>query len=146
MDLGLHSLIDGRRIVEIDAAPIPAPPNSRHPGEHLYVNCHYDVGMAKIPLAELFQVARSDAFEVIRRLAANPAVHDFVSVVVRIQGHFPYPGAKRPARRRIYEVSILCTELPPSGVPFTPDSLTHMRAFESTQLDDIAQLIHQPAT
>jgi hypothetical protein len=146
MELGLDSLIDGKRIVKIDGAPIPAPPHAIHPGEYLYVNCHYDVGMAKIPLNELYQIARSDALEIVRRLGTNSAVRKLVGVVVRIQGHFPCPGAMRPARRRVYEVSILTTKLPPGDPPITEDNLTQMGAFESSQIDDIAELMHQTAS
>jgi hypothetical protein len=145
MDLGLNDLIDGKRILQIDADSLPTPPQSRYPGEHLYVNCHYDVGMATMPLADLYDVARSDALEIVRRLAANPAVRGFVSVVVRVQGHFPFPELKRPARRRIYEVSILTSKLPASSVSLTSESLGKIEAVESSQLDDIAELFHQAA-
>jgi hypothetical protein len=106
MELGLNDLIDGKRIVQIDADSMPAPAHAQYP-EHLYVNCHYDVAMARTPRTDLYDAARSDGLEIVRRLATNAVARRFVSVVVRVIGHFPYPGMQRPARRRVYEVGIL---------------------------------------
>lgn len=146
MELGLDNLIDGKRIVQIDADVIPAPPHARYPGNHLYVNCHYDVSMSTTPLAQMYQLARTDALKIVRQLATNPMVKSSVSIVVRVQGHFPSPGAQRPARRRIYEVSMLSSELPAGAECLTPEHLTQMGALETSQLDDIAELMHQPTS
>ena len=55
-------------------------------------------------------------------------------------------GAARPARRRIYRVNILCKELPVSGALVTPDFFAHVQAVESSELDDVAELLHETAT
>ena len=94
----------------------------------------------------VLDVARSDALEIVRRLAANRAVRGFVSVVVRIQGHFPFPGMERPARRRIYEVAIFTSKLPRSGGPVTPETLGTLEAFEGSEIEDIAELLRQTVT
>src|SRR5689334_21682118 len=88
MDFRLDDLIDHKRIVAIDATPVPAPPHSRYPGLHLLVNCHYDVAMADKAAPDLLEIARADALDVMRRLAADPNAANHVSVVVTVYGHF----------------------------------------------------------
>jgi hypothetical protein len=145
MDFGLDDLIDHERIIALDATPVPAPPHSRYPGLHLLVNCHYDVAMAQRTPAELLDLARYDALQAMRRLAADPKTAKYVSVVVTIYGHFPCPGAVRPARRRMYRLNILTEELIASGAAMTPAGLSAMHADESSELDDVAELLHQTA-
>ncbi len=145
MDYRLDDLVDQQRIVAVDATPVPAPPNSRYPGEHLLVNCHYGVEMAQKAPGALLDVARADAVEVMRRLAADPQTANYVSAVVTIYGHFPCPGAGRPARRRIYRLNILTRELLASGAELKADGLPGMHAEESSELEDIAELLHEAA-
>ncbi|HUE73779.1 MAG TPA: hypothetical protein VMP01_23065 [Pirellulaceae bacterium] len=137
MNVQLDDLVDRKRIVAIDATPIPAPPNSPHPGEHLFVNCHYDVSQAKRPLHELASDARGDALQIVRRLGANPIVQAYVSAVVTVYGHFPVHGAARPARRRIYRVGVLAKDLPANGTLLGPDFFSRFGVDESSELDDI---------
>ena len=144
MKTTLADLVDQKRIVAIDATPIPAPPNSSHPGDHLFVNCHYDVGMANIPHQELLEEARGDALEIVRILAAQPRI-DVVSVVVTVYGHFPSPGAPRLARRRIYRANVLYRDLPIEASLVTADFFSRVAAAESSELDDLAELLHQTA-
>jgi hypothetical protein len=145
MDIRLENLVDKKRIMAIDATPVPAPPNSHYPGLHLLVNCHYDVVMAEKPPADLLDVAREDALHVMRRLAADPATTNYASVIVTIYGHFPCAGAERPARRRIYRLNILTKELVASGVAMMPISLAEMHADESSELEAIDELLHEAA-
>lgn len=146
MDFQLNDLVDRQRIVAIDATPVPAPPGASHPGEHLFVNCHYDVSQAARPPHELLDVARADALQVIGRLAAAPNIHGYVSAVVTVYGHFPVAGAARPARRRIYRVNVLCKDLPANGALMTADFFSRVQAAESSELDDVAELLHETAT
>ncbi len=146
MDWKLDNLVDQRRIVAIDVTPLPAPPGSEYPGEHLFVNCHYGASDATRPPHELLNEARADVLQIFSRLASVPSIHDYVSVVVTAYGHFPAPGAARPARRRIYRVNILCQYLASDGAAITPDFFSHVRAVESSELDDVAELLHQTAT
>lgn len=146
MHLELGNLVDHQRIVAIDATPVPAPPNSEYPGEHLLVNCHYAADHASRPPHELLEEARADALQIVSRLASTPNIHDYVSAVVTVYGHFSVAGAPRPARRRIYRVNVLCKDLPASGAPVTPDYFAQMQAVESSELDDVAELLHAAAT
>jgi hypothetical protein len=145
MDFELDDLVDHARIVALDATPVPAPSQSRYPGMHLLVNCHYDVAMAEKTPAELLDFARQDALHAMRRLAGHPETAKYQSVMVTVYGHFPCPGAVRPARRRIYRLNILTEELLAGNAAMTPTSLTAMRADESSELDDVAELLHQAA-
>jgi hypothetical protein len=145
MEFKLDNLVDHKRIVAIDTTPVPAPPNSRYPGLHLLVNCHYDVAMADKAPADLLDAAREDALHVMRRLAADPKTASYASVVVTIYGHFPCVGAERPARRRIYRLNILSKELLTSGTTITPTSLAVMQADESSELEAIDELLHEAA-
>jgi hypothetical protein len=145
MDFGLEDLVDHERIIALDATPVPAPPHSRYPGLHLLVNCHYDEALAQKLPAELLDMARDDALQALRRLAADPKTSQYVSVVVTIYGHFPCQGAVRPARRRIYRLNILTEELLASGAAMTLTSLAATRADESSELEFIAELLHEAA-
>jgi hypothetical protein len=145
MDFGLDELVDHKRIVAMDATPVPAPPHSLYPGLHLLVNCHYDVALAEKAPAYLLENAREDALQVVRRLAADSEVSKYVSVLVTIYGHFPCPGAERPARRRIYRLNILTEELLAVGVAITSTSLSATHADESSELAPIAELLHAAA-
>ncbi|MEX2173227.1 MAG: hypothetical protein WD872_02625 [Pirellulaceae bacterium] len=99
--------------------------------------------MAKPPSTDLYDAARSDGLEIVRRLAEKPAVRKFVSLVVRVIGHFPDPQMQRPARRRIYEVSVLSNNLPTGSRPISRADLKRMGAVEGSQIDDVAELLHQ---
>lgn len=146
MDFQLDDLIDHDRIVAIDAAPIPAPPASSHPGEHLFVNCHYDVSQATRPPHELLDFARADARKIVERLAANRGISRYVSAIITVYGHFPCAGAVRPARRRIYRVDVLGKDFPSNGSPITSNFFAQVQAAESSELDDVAELLHEAAT
>jgi hypothetical protein len=145
MDVGLDDLVDQKRIVAIDATPVPAPPQSAYPGVHLLVNCHYDVALAEKAPALLLESAREDALQVMRRLAAEPKAAKYVSIMVTIYGHFPCANADRPARRRIYRLNILAEELFTSRSGVTQSNLATMRADESSELDEISELLHAAA-
>jgi hypothetical protein len=142
----LDNLVDRRRIVAIDATPVPAPPGSDHPGEHLLVNCHYAADHATRSPHELLDEARADALQIVSRVASIPNIHDYVSVVVTIYGHFPVSGAARPARRRVYRVNFLCKELPSDGTFVAPQFFAQVQAVESSELDEVAGLLHATAT
>jgi hypothetical protein len=146
MNFQLNDLVDRQRIVAIDATPVPAPPDSPHPGEHLFVNCHYDISQADRPAHELLDEARADVLQIVRRLATDNHIDRFVSAVVTVYGHFLIPGAARPARRRIYRVNVLRKDLPANGTPMTPEFFSQVRAAESSELDDVAELLHESAT
>jgi hypothetical protein len=145
MDFQLSNLVDHKRIIAIDAAPVPAPPNSTHPGEHLFVNCHYDTGQATRPPHELLDEARADALQIVGRLATVPNIQRYPSLVVTVYGHFPVAGAQRPARRRVYRVNVLSKDLPTHGAPLKHDFLSQAGAIESSELDDVAELLHEVA-
>jgi hypothetical protein len=142
----LSNLVDHKRIVAVDATPVRAPRNSRHPGEHLLVNCHYDVSMARATPSELLSQARADVLEITRRLAAESHLQDLVSLVVTVYGHFPIPEAARPARCRVYRTNILYRDLPTDASLVTSDFFSRLNAHESSELDDVAELLIQPAT
>jgi hypothetical protein len=146
VDLKFENLVDHKRIVAIDATPIPAPPGSEYPGEHLFVNCHYAPSPATGPPHELLDAARADVLQIVSRLTSVPSIHDFVSAVVTVYGHFPVAGAARPARRRIYRLNILCNKLPVNGTAVTPEFFSQVEAVESSELDDVAELLHEAAT
>jgi hypothetical protein len=137
MELGLNDLVDSTRIVQIDADSLPSIPHAARQGNHLYVNCHYSVEISgHMPRTELYETARADVLEIVRRLTTYPAICSFLSINVRVIGHFPYPEMKRPAIRRIYAVSIDTENLPRSAAPITPETLPAMKAFEDSQLND----------
>jgi hypothetical protein len=143
MNFGLDSLVDGKRIVAIDVGPVPFPSHALHPGEHLFANCHYGSSMADVSLADMFHIARNDALEILRRLASTSAIQMYVGLVACIYGHFPVAGAERPARRRIYDIGVLCRNLLRHDGPLTLDSFAGIYAIENSQLTDIAELRHQ---
>lgn len=99
--------------------------------------------MADVSLAELFYNARSDAMEILQRLKSSTAMQTHVGFVVCIHGHFPFPGAQRPAHRRIYDVGVLFRDLLLHAGPITVESLAAMHAIENSQLTDVAELRHQ---
>lgn len=146
MTYQFDDLVDRERIVAIDSAPIPAPPASSRPGEHLFVNCHYAARQADHSPQELLDLARSDALQIVGRLAATGGIGRFVSAIVTVYGHFPVAGAERPARRRIYRVGILPKDLPRNGATLTPHYFAQVHAEESSELDDVAELLHAPAS
>lgn len=146
MDFQLDDLIDHDRIVAIDAAPIPAPPASSHPGEHLFVNCHYDVSQATRPPHELLETVRADALQIAGRLAGDHSIARYVSAIITVYGHFPCAGAVRPARQRIYRVEVFGKNFPTNGSPITSDFFAQVQAAESSELDDVAELLHAAAT
>jgi hypothetical protein len=142
MEFDLSSMVDRRRILAIDASSVPAPPQAAHPGDHLFVNCHYDVAMASHSPLELLQFARDDAQEIVHRLAINERMRNFVSLVVTIYGHFPAPGAQRPARRRIYRMNVLSDDLPTEHALAMPNWFSDLHYEESSELDELTELIH----
>jgi hypothetical protein len=144
MNVALQTLVDHQRIVAIDGAPVPAPPHAKLQGNHLFVNCHYDISFSTSPASNLLAAARGDALAILKRLVGSAEIAETVSVVVTIYGHFPFPGATRPARRRIYRVNLLCKDLPQIEARVTPDLLVLSHADESSELDEVAELIHQP--
>jgi hypothetical protein len=146
MDFQLSNLVDHKRIVAIDATPVPAPPDSPQPGDHLFVNCHYDASQATRPRHELLDEARADALQIVGRLAGVPNIQRYPSVVMTVYGHFPVAGASRPARRRIYRVNVLGKDLPRNGAPLTPSYFSQVHAVESSELDDLSQLLHETST
>jgi hypothetical protein len=137
------SLVDTRRIVAVDSdmVPFPAGPLQR---EYLLVNCHYDTSLATAPGVQLLDWARSDAFEICRRLTADPRLHQCAAAVVTVYGHFPVSGAARPARRRIYRVTVPAQDLRTDRA-ISPSFLADIQAEESSELDDVAELLHQTA-
>lgn len=144
MELHLSNLVDGKRIVQIDADSLPSIPRAARQGNHLFVNCHYAVEVSgRTPRNELYVAARTDALEIVRRLTAYLAIRSFLSVNVRVMGHFPYPGMTRPALRRIYAVSIDTENLPRNAAPITPEMLPAMKAFEESQLEDAPEAVHE---
>jgi hypothetical protein len=137
MDFGLEDLIDGTRIVKIDADSIPSPPNALAQGNYLLVNCHYSIEISgQSERTELFDTARMDVLKIAGRLAKQPIVRDFLTVNVRVVGHFPCPNMLRPAIRRIYEVSMDSRQLDCSTGKFTAGSLSTLSVFEGSQLAD----------
>ncbi|HEY2411237.1 MAG TPA: hypothetical protein VGI40_03295 [Pirellulaceae bacterium] len=145
MDIRLDDLVDHKRIVALDATPVPAPAHSPYPGLHLLVNCHYDIAMAEKAAADLLELGREDALHVLSRLAAGSSAAKYVSVVVTIYGHFPCQGADRPARMRIYRLNVLTEELLAAGTPITSTGLTEMHADESSELETVSELLHAAA-
>jgi hypothetical protein len=142
MDDSLASLVDQTRIVAIDATVVPAPPQAALPGEYLFVNCHYNVSLANAPRTDLFDSARSDSLEICRRLAADQCIDRCVAAVVTIYGHFPVDGAARPARRRIYRVTVRSQDLRSNRLN-SSTFLSDSHAEESSELVEIVDLIHQ---
>lgn len=143
MDESLSNLVDQRRIVAIDAGIFPEPPGSPSPGDHLLVNCHYDVSMAGIPPQEMLVEARSDALKIVRCLAAQHRCADIISIVVTVYAHIPVAGAARPARRRVYRVNVFSRDIPSNPLSVTEDFFSRVAAFESSELNDVAELLHQ---
>jgi hypothetical protein len=143
MNYGLEGLVDGDRIAAIDVGVVPYPPHARNPGDHLFANCHYSVAMADTPLADLFHTARSDAINILGRLASTSATQIHVGLVVCVYGHFAVPGAERPVRRRIYDICVLCRDLIHRDGPLTIDNLAELHAIEDSQLTDVAELRHK---
>jgi len=144
MDKNFSSLVDHRRIVEIDSDTVPAFPPAPVNGESLFVNCHYDTSLAATPRAELLEMARLDALEICRRLPADERMKKCAAAVVTVYGHFPVPGGNRPARRRIYRVAVLSQDLRSNRVR-SPTFLSDIKAEESSELDDVADLLHPAA-
>jgi hypothetical protein len=145
VDFGFSGRGDRNRVIGVDATPVPAPPTSRYPGEHLCVNCHYDIGMAGLPPAKRLEQARDDAAAIVRQLSARPEIRNYVAILVTVYGHFPAPGAARPPRRRIYRVSILTNDIPAYSSLITPEFFALHRADESSELDDVAELLQHAA-
>jgi hypothetical protein len=142
----LSGMVDGKRIVAMDGLPVPAVPNSSYPGDHFFANCLYAESMATKALPLLFEEAREDALEMLRRVTTLPAARDCVSAVVTVYGQFPVPGAARAARRRIYRLGVLRKDWPPNGSQITRAYVSHLStAEESSELEDIAELLHQTA-
>lgn len=141
----LSNLVDHGRIVAIDEAAVPAPPNSSYPGEHWFVNCHYHPSMSALAAAEMLYEARNDALVMLRQLADRPKVREFVSIVITVYCHIPVAGAARPARRRAYRTHVLCRDLPHGASQLTCESFQQLRADEDSELDGVAELLHQPA-
>jgi hypothetical protein len=142
----LSSLVSPGRIAAIDEAAVPAPPSSAYPGEHWFVNCHYDPSMSALAPALLLHDARDDALAILRRLVDRPGIRDFISVVITVYTHIPVTGASRPARRRAYRTHVLSSELPDSGSLLTSELFQRLRVDEDSELDDIAELLHQTAS
>jgi hypothetical protein len=140
----LANLVDQQRIVAIDAAPIPLSTNVAVPGDYLFVNCHYHASLAVLPRTELLELARVDALEICRRLATDQRMNNCVASIVTIYGHFPVPNGTRPARRRIYRVTVLSPEIRSNRV-MSPSFLSDVHAEESSELDDVAELLHDTA-
>lgn len=142
MELGLQDLVDGKWIVQIDADSLPSPARAERQGDHLLVNCHYAPTVSgQTQRTELFAAAQTDVLEIVRRLTAYPEIHNFLSVNVRVIGHFPYPAMTRPAIRRIYAVNVDTENLPDSDAPITPDMLPGMNAKVDSQLDDAPPML-----
>lgn len=139
----LQKLVDGKRIVAIDATPVPAPPQSRYPGDHLVVNCHYDAQHSSLPAGTLLHLARWDALAIYKAVAGEAGLGELVSVVATIYGHFPVAGASRPARRRIYCIDLLCSDIPADPRQIDSTLLTQVHVDENSQLDEITELMHQ---
>ena len=140
MEIGLQDLIDGKRIVAIDATPIPVPAQT---GEHLFVNCHYSPETAgHTPRTELYDAAQADVLKILNRIANIPAVRRFLSVNVRVIGHFPYPEMNRPAIRRIYAIRVDTENLPRNAASITRGMLPMMNAMEDSQLHDAPPMLH----
>jgi len=142
----LSNLADQARIAAIDEAAVPAPPNSPYPGEHWFVNCHYHPSMSANAPQQLLHEAREDAQTILRQLADRPAIRNFISVVITVYSHIPVAGATRPARRRAYRVHVLCSELPTSGAQLTCELFQQLRVDEESELDEVAELLHQTAS
>ena len=138
----LRGMADQKRITEIDVTPVPAPPTSSHPGEHLFANCHYNACMTVLPRQELLDLARADSVTILRRLATQQRTQNIVSFVVTVYGHFPIPGASRPARRRIYRVNVPCEALPADASLITLTFLNRPGAVQSFELDELEETLN----
>jgi len=141
-DIHFNDLVDHNRIVAIDAALVPAGPTWPHAGDYLFVNCHYKVGHTNLPPHELLEEARADALAIVQRLK-SPHIKDYVVLTVTVYGHIEVPGAARPARRRIYRISVQCKDLPENTRDLAADELARILGEESSELDDVAELLHQ---
>jgi hypothetical protein len=142
----LSGMVDGKRIVATDGLPVPAAPNSSCPGDHFFANCLYAESMASKARPELLEDAREDALEMLRRVTTLPQARGCVSAVMTVYGQFPVPGAARAARRRIYRLGVLRNDWPSNSSQITRAYVSNLStAEESSELEDIAELLHQPA-
>ncbi len=140
MDQIFAHLVDHKRIIQIDSDTLPPFPNSPLKGDSLFVNCHYDVSLAGMPKAELLEQARSDTLEICQQLATDSRLDKCVAAVVTVYGHFPVHGGSRPARRRIYRVTISSKDIRSNSV-MSSSFLSDIQAEEDSELDDVADLL-----
>lgn len=145
MNSSLSDLVDELRIVAIDSSVIPAGPTSALPGDLLFVNCHFSVEASAGPLNFLLEEARHDAAQIMRRLVQRGEQNGVAAIVLTCYGHFPVPGAARPARRRVYRLTAHSADLPVDPARITAELFAQAIFEETSELDEVAELLHQNA-
>jgi hypothetical protein len=130
----LSDFADGRRLLSVEAVPIPAPAHAQFPGDHLFVNClyHQDVGTERCEA--LLVAARHDTLLLIQTLLDKADLWEFKSICITFYVDI------RP-RRRSYRFSVLTSYLRDNVL--TPDDLLcwNESLLQSSQIDEIARLL-----
>ncbi len=133
----LQELVDDVRIEAATATPVPAPPYSKFPGDHLFVNCLYTATVAKCEPNELVLHARSDLLAIVEMLIDKNLLAKTRSLCVSFLGNRTDTG-----NERLYRYSVGSESYPTDSRGLTIDMLLEASdSVESSDVDEISKLL-----
>jgi hypothetical protein len=136
-DQPLSGLVDGKKVLAIEATPVPAPLGVEHPGNHLFVNCLYRADIIELRPEALLAHGRADTIRIIRKLVTSTLLDDAVSICISFM-------VRREAAEysiRVYRYSILTSELSRDANSIGASLIQSKKAIESSHHDGIVGLL-----
>jgi hypothetical protein len=137
----LQELVDGERIDAVGAGPVPDPPHSKNPGNHLFVNCRYTDSFARKRPEALLAAARSDLVRVVNRLMRTNLLDGMRSLSVTFVGS----ANCMETPQRFYRYSLPSEAFPKMGDEITVEVLLGKGGIiEYSDFDSLVILLKTP--
>lgn len=137
MEDHLQELEDGVRFVAVVVCPVPAPPHSEYPGDHLLVNCFYAPAIATSEPTELLLNARADLLVIVRLLIEKHLLAKTRSLCISF-----LCDRTNAVRERLYRYSLLSDSYPTNSGLLTIDNLLGSnKSIESSEIDAVTELL-----
>jgi hypothetical protein len=141
LDGSLTHLIDGKRIMAVEATLVPAPPTAEHQGNHLFVNCLYNSIVVGLPTDFALALARSDTIRILQTLVKDDMLRGTASVCVTFVTMMNLGG-----RRRLFRYSILTPSISANASEIDPSYFSRTKdCIQSSEIDAIERLINKRA-